>query len=80
MLQADDEKSKEIGARILAVNYESSDAITSILEKNNVNVVISTLSGLSSAEQELNLIEGADQSLVTKRYIPSFWGIRYTEE
>ncbi|KAF1815603.1 NAD(P)-binding protein [Eremomyces bilateralis CBS 781.70] len=78
--QADDEKAEEIGARIIAVDYSSPDAIASVLEGNSVEVVISALSSQSPPEQELNLLKGADQSLVTKRYIPSIWGIRYTEE
>ncbi|KAM3064943.1 hypothetical protein ACMFMG_011230 [Clarireedia jacksonii] len=78
--QADDEKAKEIGAPIIAVDYNSPDAIASILEQNNIVTVISALSSQSLPEQELNLIAGADKSSVTKRYIPSMWGIKYTEE
>ncbi|KAM7196160.1 NAD(P)-binding protein [Rhypophila sp. PSN 637] len=78
--QADDEKANEIGARIVAVDYNSPDAIATVLEENHVEIAISALGGLESRDQELNLIGGADKSSVTKRYIPSVWGIRYTEE
>ncbi|KFA50129.1 hypothetical protein S40293_06402 [Stachybotrys chartarum IBT 40293] len=78
--EANDEKAKEIGARIIAVDYSSPDALASVLTANNVEIAISALSSQSPPEQEFNLMKGADKSSVTKRYIPSTWGIPYTEE
>ncbi|KAK5069143.1 hypothetical protein LTR64_008704 [Lithohypha guttulata] len=71
---------RKASARIVETDYSSPDAIAAVLEKNNVHVVVSALSSQSPPEQEFNLLKGADKSSVTKRYIPSIWGIRYTEE
>ncbi|SPO06190.1 uncharacterized protein DNG_08879 [Cephalotrichum gorgonifer] len=78
--QADDEKSKEIGAPIITVDYNSPEAITSVLEQHNVETLISALHGHSPAELELNLISGADKSSTTSRYIPAIWGSKYPED
>ncbi|KAK8144541.1 hypothetical protein G3M48_005658 [Beauveria asiatica] len=78
--QQNDEKAKEIGARIVAVDYSNPDAIALVLEQHAIEIVVSALSSESPPEHELNLIKGADKSPVTRRYIPSIWGIRYTEE
>lgn len=73
-------KSKEIGARIVAVDYTAPDAIASVLEENKITVVISTLSSQSPPELELNLIKGSERSPTTRRYIPSIWGVPGTKE
>ncbi|PVH68334.1 NAD(P)-binding protein [Cadophora sp. DSE1049] len=73
-------QSKEIGARIIAVDYSNPEVIASVLEQNSIGTVISALSSQSPAELELNLIKGADKSSVTERYIPSIWGVRCTQE
>lgn len=78
--QANAEKAKELGAEILAIDYNDTDSIASILEKNNVDTVISTLGVRFGNDPELALIQGSAKSNVTKRYIPSSWGIRYTPE
>ncbi|KAM3516613.1 hypothetical protein NHJ13051_009742 [Beauveria bassiana] len=78
--QENDEKAKEIGARIVAVDYSNPDAIALVLEQHDIETVVSALSSQSPPEQELNLIKGADKSSVTRRYIPSIWGIQYNEE
>ncbi|PQE18288.1 nmra-like family protein [Rutstroemia sp. NJR-2017a WRK4] len=78
--ESDDEKAKEIGAPIIAVDYSNPDAIASVLEQNNIDTVVSALSSMAPPEQEVNLITAADKSSVTKRYIPSIWAIKYTEE
>ncbi|KAG4430434.1 hypothetical protein IFR05_014077 [Cadophora sp. M221] len=73
-------QSKEIGARIVPVDYSNPEAITSVLEQNSIGTIISALSSQSPAEQEHNLIQGADKSSVTKRYIPNIWGVQCTQE
>ncbi|KAH7371111.1 hypothetical protein BKA66DRAFT_444287 [Pyrenochaeta sp. MPI-SDFR-AT-0127] len=78
--EANPEKTKEIGAEILAVDYSDADAIASTLEKNKIDTVISTLGSMFGSDPELALIEGSKKSNVTKRYIPSLWGCRYTSE
>ena len=45
-----------------------------------MGTLISTLSGRAGSESELNLIAAADQAAPTKRYIPSIWGFKPSEE
>ncbi|PNP78585.1 hypothetical protein FNYG_08064 [Fusarium nygamai] len=71
---------KELGARILAIDYSDPNSIATLLEENHVDVVITALSGHTPPEQELGLIQAAAKSKVTKRYIPSVWGIKYRPE
>ncbi|KAM0425872.1 hypothetical protein ACHAPT_008810 [Fusarium lateritium] len=78
--EANVEKETQIGARILVVNYNHVDDLTKVLEDNNIGTVISTLNTMGVAEPELNLIAAADQSKCTKRYVPSIWGVKYTQE
>ncbi|KAM6517763.1 hypothetical protein FSOLCH5_006531 [Fusarium solani] len=76
----DEEKEKQIGARILPVDYTNIEALTKVLEDNAVHTVISTLNIISSTEPELNLIAAADKSALTKRYVGNVWGVDYTDE
>jgi hypothetical protein len=62
------------------MDYSNPDDIALLLEQHAIETVVSALSSQSPPEQELNLIKGADKSSVTRRYIPSIWGIQYTEE
>lgn len=78
--RASDEKSKELGAQVLATNYTSHTSLISILEPNNIDTIISVLSSMAGTDPKLALIAAADASKVTKRYIPSTWGINYTAE
>ncbi|KAF4435999.1 Isoflavone reductase like P3 [Fusarium acutatum] len=71
---------KELGVRIVAIDYSDPDSIATLLEENHVDVVIAALSGHTPPEQELNLIQAAAKSKVTKRYIPSVWGVKYRPE
>ncbi|KAL1838205.1 hypothetical protein VTJ49DRAFT_2932 [Mycothermus thermophilus] len=73
-------KEKEIGTRILAAPYGDVDALTSLLEDNKIELVISTLDLNESQDPELNLIQAADKSAVTRRFIPSSWAMKYTPE
>ncbi|KAF2846929.1 NAD(P)-binding protein [Plenodomus tracheiphilus IPT5] len=72
--------SKELGAPILAVDYSDHSSLVSILQSNSIDTIISTMSSKAEADPELSLIKAADGSIVTKRYIPSIWSIRYTDE
>ncbi|CAI0649434.1 unnamed protein product [Colletotrichum noveboracense] len=74
------EKEAEIGARIVAVDYSDSDQISTVLEANSIDTVISTLNSSFGIESELNLIKAANQSTATKRYVANVWGITYTPE
>ncbi|KAF5570881.1 isoflavone reductase like P3 [Fusarium pseudocircinatum] len=71
---------KELGARILVIDYSDPNSISTLLEENHVDVVIAALSGHTPPEQELGLIQAAAKSKVTRRYIPSVWGIKYRPE
>lgn len=62
------------------MNYGDIDSLTTVLETNRIEVVISTIDVIQGAESEHALIQAAAKSSVTKRYIPSIWAIRYTEE
>lgn len=50
------------------------------LEQDKIDTVISTLGPEAGQEPEMNLIEAANKSSSTKRYIPSSFGIRSTLE
>lgn len=75
-------KEKELGARIIATDYQDVTALTKILEHNNVHTVVSTLSMMPNAAGALEqtLIRAADASKTTKRLIPSEFGFPQREE
>ena len=65
---------------MLSINYDYVASIVGTLEENRIDTVISTLGSTFGVGPELALIKAADMSPVTKRYIPSIWGIKYTPE
>ena len=65
---------------MVSINYDSVDSIVQVLQENNIDTLLSTIDSTTGAASELTLIEAADRSTVTKRYIPSSWGIKYTPE
>ncbi|KAM0345691.1 hypothetical protein ACHAPU_006346 [Fusarium lateritium] len=67
------------GARAIAVDYTDAGKLAATLETNNIETVISTINSLGDISAELSLIQAAEKSVSTKRYIPSIWGIKYTE-
>ncbi|GME49632.1 hypothetical protein A1O9_00362 [Neofusicoccum parvum] len=73
---------KDIGAPVVEVNYNDVESLKDILEKHNIDTVISTISILGEREGngQINLIKAAAKSSVTKRFAPSEWGIPYPEE
>ncbi|TVY77114.1 Oxidoreductase BOA1 [Fusarium oxysporum f. sp. cubense] len=70
------EKEKELGARMIAVDYNDVASVSAVLEKNNIDTVICTLSA-PGPEAELALISAVEKSRVTNRYIPAIWSILY---
>jgi hypothetical protein len=78
--QTSEAKEKEIGARILAAPYGDVDALTSLLEANKIEVIVSAIDLSKGPDPELNLIKAADKSTVTRRYVVSNWAIKYNEE
>ena len=73
-------KTEQLGAKVVSINYGSVDSIVQALQENNIDTLLSTIDSTAGAAPELTLIEAADRSTVTKRYIPSSWGIKYTPE
>ncbi|KAH6867844.1 hypothetical protein B0T10DRAFT_596302 [Thelonectria olida] len=68
------------GARVVAVDYTDASGLAAALETNKIETVISTINALGDISAELSLIEAAEKSAPTKRYIPSIWGIKYNPE
>ncbi|KAF7585968.1 hypothetical protein BBP40_009759 [Aspergillus hancockii] len=63
------------------VIYDDVTSLTQTLEQYGVHTVISAIGILSdeTAESQLNLIEAADRSLVTKRFMPSEYSFVQTK-
>lgn len=68
------------GAQVIAVDYTDVDKLAATLETNSIETVISTINSMDDVSAELSLIKAAEKSASTKRYIPSIWGVKYTEE
>ncbi|KAF5618763.1 isoflavone reductase like P3 [Fusarium sp. NRRL 52700] len=68
------------GAQVIAVDYTDIDMLTATLENNCIDTVVSTINALDDISTELNLIKAAEKSVSTKRFIPSIWGVKYTED
>jgi hypothetical protein len=79
-MQENAEKEKEIGVPIVAVDYSDVDSVVRVLETHHVDTLISTVDSNAGPGPELVLIQAAEKSSVTKRYIPCLWGFRYTKE
>ncbi|KAF5541104.1 SDR family [Fusarium mexicanum] len=73
---------KTNGPETRAVDYSDIDALASLLESEQVETVISMLpiDNDESGQAQLNLIEAAERSGCTKRFLPSEFGMVYTED
>ncbi|PKY06268.1 NAD(P)-binding protein [Aspergillus campestris IBT 28561] len=80
--QADDDLAKELGVALLSADYSNVASLTNLLESNKIDTVISTVSIMddTTSNAQLNLIEAAENSSSTNRFIPSEFGLRYTQE
>ncbi|KAF2874389.1 hypothetical protein BDV95DRAFT_331579 [Massariosphaeria phaeospora] len=67
------ELEKKLGVRVLAADYSSPDALVELLEKNKIWAILSTISSAIDTLPETNLIQAADRSKVTRRFIPNIW-------
>ncbi|OGM48854.1 hypothetical protein ABOM_003004 [Aspergillus bombycis] len=78
---ANDQLSSTLDVPILPVDYSSIESLSKVLDENNIDTVISTvpITDASASESQLNLIEAAMKASSTKRFIPSEFGIQYTE-
>ncbi|KAJ5142939.1 uncharacterized protein N7515_001726 [Penicillium bovifimosum] len=64
------------------INYDDIPSMTHKLEQHNVHTIISAIGLLSdeTSQSQLNLIEAAEKSASTKRFIPSEYSFVQTEE
>ncbi|KAI8649652.1 NmrA domain-containing protein [Fusarium keratoplasticum] len=68
-------------AQVEVVDYSNVNGLTSVLEKNAVHTVISVVNNITGDNSsEVNLINAAKMSKATKRFIPSYFGARYSPE
>lgn len=67
---------------VIAADYTNKSALQTLLVEKNVEVVVSALMLASeeAAQAQLNLINAAIKSGTVKTFIPSEYGIHYTEE
>ncbi|KAL2686753.1 hypothetical protein Neosp_004295 [[Neocosmospora] mangrovei] len=79
--KADDHLAKQTGVSVLVVNYADVDGLTKVLEENNIDTVISALFTLPVAgvPPEVSLIQAAQASKTTRRFVPSNWGLPLNE-
>ncbi|KAI1374560.1 NAD(P)-binding protein [Hypoxylon crocopeplum] len=68
---------QELGARLIAADYDDVTSLVKLLEENNVETVISGTNNFTGGGAEINLIRASELSSTTKRFIPSVWGCRY---
>ncbi|KAH7153502.1 hypothetical protein EDB81DRAFT_932079 [Dactylonectria macrodidyma] len=75
--KANDSLAKEIGVPVIAVDYSDVEELTRVFEKNNIDTVISALFTMPVAgvAPEVCLIQAAQGSKPTRRFIPSNWGL-----
>lgn len=68
--------------RVVTVDFTDIDGMQSVLERHEVHTVISAVSLQSddSGRSQMNLIEAADQSRCTRRFMPSEFGAHYKTE
>ncbi|KEF63715.1 uncharacterized protein A1O9_01693 [Exophiala aquamarina CBS 119918] len=66
-------------AELVVLDYENPESIREVLDRLQVDTVISTLNlnWPGSAQSQLNLIRGSAQSKLVKRFIPSEFNIDY---
>ncbi|KAI0460293.1 NAD(P)-binding protein [Xylaria acuta] len=75
--QPNPELEASIGATILAVDYSNIEALTQVLEDNNIHTLISalTFNAQGGVPPEVELVLAADASKTTKRYVANNWGV-----
>ncbi|KAL3444832.1 NAD(P)-binding protein [Aspergillus insuetus] len=80
--EPDDVLAKELGVSFLPADYSNVESLTKVLESNKIDTVISAVSVIddSNSIAQLNLIGAAERSSSTTRFIPSEYGVRYTEQ
>lgn len=68
----------DFGVPVIAVDYNDINALKAVLEKHEIQTVISALSLhiIGVGQSQINLIQAADRSTSTKRFISSSWAVR----
>ncbi|KAF2651594.1 NAD(P)-binding protein [Lophiostoma macrostomum CBS 122681] len=66
------EQKHATGVRYVAADYADVNSLVTLLEENNVWAVLSVMH-TQDGTPETNLIQAADKSKVTKRFIPNIW-------
>lgn len=64
------------------VDYNDVSSLAASLEKHNIDTVICTIGMISpeAGQSQVNLIQAAEKSSVTKRFIPSEYSFVQSEE
>ncbi|KAH7065836.1 hypothetical protein BKA63DRAFT_165944 [Paraphoma chrysanthemicola] len=72
----------DLKIEVLAADYNDPSSIKQLLQKHNIEIVISALGLFSeeSSQAQLNLINAAIDSGTVKKFIPSEFGIKYTSD
>ncbi|KAJ5108939.1 hypothetical protein N7456_005614 [Penicillium angulare] len=70
------------GIPVVQINYDDVSSMAKALENHNVHTIISAIGLLSdeTSQSQLNLIEAAEESTVTKRFIPSEYSFIQTAD
>ncbi|KAM0492543.1 hypothetical protein ACHAP8_009898 [Fusarium lateritium] len=70
------------GFPVVTVDYEDVDNLHAVLQEHNIETVISTLSMhiIGVGRSQINLIEAAERSESTKRFVTSTWAVRAPTE
>ncbi|WAO90212.1 NAD(P)-bd-dom domain-containing protein [Fusarium falciforme] len=68
----------DLGAPVIGVDYDDVDALQAVLEKHEINAIISALALhiIGVGQAQINLIKAADKSEPTKRFVTSTWAVR----
>jgi len=78
--QGSTSKTPANGAKVLSVDYNDTASLSKALDDANIHTVIAALDSNAGSAPELALIQAAEQSRTTKRYIPCNWAIDYTPD
>ncbi|KAH6690214.1 hypothetical protein BKA61DRAFT_625670 [Leptodontidium sp. MPI-SDFR-AT-0119] len=77
VLSRSEQNSNAPNVKYLKVDYSNIDSIVTLLEAKNIDTVLSaiTMESSTTSHAQLNLISAAENSTVTKRFIPSEFGV-----
>ncbi|KAM0431590.1 hypothetical protein ACHAQK_010215 [Fusarium lateritium] len=72
----------DLGVPIIEVDYDSISGLQAVLEEHQIQVVISALAMhiIGVGKSQINLIQAAENSTFTKRFVTSTWAARAPTE